>query len=97
VKITVEITFSFKHELDGGYRSLELPSHATVLDALVLLGSRYAVFRERVFDSAGGKICRNINALVNGANVQLRDGFDTELGKGNRLTVLLPMGGANEA
>ena len=93
MKIAVEIAFSFKHELDNGYRSLELPSYATVLDAFVALGSSYDVFRERVFASAGGEIRRNMNALINGGNVQLREGFDTKLVEGDRLTVLPPVGG----
>jgi sulfur-carrier protein len=92
VNITVEIGFSFKHHLDEDYRSLELPSQAVVFDAFELLGNRYDVFRERVFDSAG-RIRRNINALVNGGNVQFREGFETILEEGDRLTVLPPVGG----
>jgi len=92
VRIDVEIAFSFKRELEDGYRSLELPDASTILNAFELLGTRYDIFRERVFDDAGG-IRRNINALVNGGNVQLREGFDTILLEGDRLTVLPPVGG----
>ena len=92
MNIAVEIAFSFKHELDESYRSLILPSRATVLDAFKLLADRYDVFRERVFDTAGD-IRRNINALINGENVQYREGFDTILVEGDRLAVLPPVGG----
>lgn len=92
MNIAVEIAFSFKRELDDGYRSLALASEATVLDAFKLLADCYDVFRERVFDEAG-QIRRNINALINGENVQYREGFDTILVEGDRLAVLPPMGG----
>lgn len=92
MNIDVEIAFSFKRELEDGYRSLDLPDASTVLSALELLAARYDIFRQRVFDDAGG-IRRNINALVNGGNVQLRESFDTILKEGDRLTVLPPVGG----
>lgn len=92
MRINVEIAFSFKRELDGGYRSLELPDSATVLDAFEQLSVRYEVFRGRVFDAAG-HIRRNINALVNGENVQYREGFNTILAEGDRMSVLPPVGG----
>jgi len=92
VRIDVEIAFSFKHELDEGYRCLELPNRSTVLDAFNVLASRYVAFRERVFD-ATGDIRRNINALINGQNVQYREGFRTVLAEGDRLSVLPPIGG----
>ena len=92
MNITVEIGFSFKRELDDAYRSLEIQEGATVLDAFRVLGECYPVFCRRVFDEAG-EIRRNINALINGGNVQFRDGFKTLLHEGDRLSVLPPVGG----
>jgi len=92
MKVAVEIAFSFKRELDNAYRSLELPEGATVLNAFRTLADNYPVFRERVFDKAG-EIRRNINALINGSNVQFRERFDTVLHEGDRLSVLPPVGG----
>ncbi len=92
ITVDVEIGFSFKRELDDAYRSLELPEGVTVLDAFRVLADRYPVFCERVFDESG-KIRRNINALINGGNVQFREGFKTVLNKGDRLSVLPPVGG----
>jgi len=92
ITVDVEIGFSFKRELDDAYRSLELPEGATVLDSLSVLADGYPVFRKRVFDEAG-EIRRNINALINGGNVQFRKGFNTVLNEGDRLSVLPPVGG----
>jgi molybdopterin synthase sulfur carrier subunit len=92
VNVIVEIGFSFKRELDDAYGNLEIAEDATVLDALRALAEYYHVFRERVFDETGN-IRRNINALVNGGNVQFREGFNTVLREGDRLTVLPPVGG----
>lgn len=92
MKVTVEIAFSFKRELDDTYRGLELPEGTTVLDAFRVLAGRYPVFCERVFDEAG-EIRRNINALINGGNVQFRERFNTVLHEGDRLSVLPPVGG----
>ena len=92
MKVTIEIAFSFKRELDDAYRSLELQESATVLDAFRMLADRYPVFCERVFDEAGD-IRRSINALINGGNVQLRERFNTVLHDGDRLSVLPPVGG----
>ena len=92
MKISVEIAFSFKRELDDAYRTLELPDGATVRDAMAELGRRYAAVRERLFDE-NGEIRRNINALINGGNVQFRQRFETVLVDGDRLTILPPVGG----
>ena len=92
MKISVEIGFSFKRELDEGYRTLELPDAVTVRDAMVELGRRYPAVEGRVFDG-DGEIRRNINALINGGNVQFRQRFKTVLQDGDRLTILPPVGG----
>jgi len=92
MNIDVEIGFSFKRELDDAYRSLDLREGSTVLDSFRALADRYPAFRERVFDEAG-EIRRNINTLISGCNAQFREGFNTVLHDGDRLSVLPPMGG----
>ena len=92
MKISVEIAFSFKRELDEDYRTLEIRGGATVRDAMAELGRRYRAVEGRLFDDDGG-IRRNINALINGGNVQFRQRFDTVLQDGDRLTILPPVGG----
>ena len=92
MKIAVEIGFSFKRDMEDAYGSLELRDGATVLEAFRLLGNCHPIFQERVFDGTGS-IRRNINALINGSNVQFRECFDTVLIEGDRLSVLPPVGG----
>jgi molybdopterin synthase sulfur carrier subunit len=92
MRISVEFGFSFKRELDEAYRTLDLPDGATVRDAMVALGRRYSTIERRLFDEDGA-IRRNINALINGGNVQFRERFDTVLSDGDRLTILPPVGG----
>ncbi len=92
MRISIEIAFSFKHELGDDYRNLEIESGASVVDAFRALGERYPIFRERVFDEYE-EVRRNINALINGGNVQFREGFATVLKDGDRLSVLPPVGG----
>ena len=92
MRISIEIAFSFKHELDDDYRTLEIENGASVIDAFRVLGERYTAFRDRVFDEHA-EIRRNINALINGGNVQFREGFATVLKDGDRLSVLPPVGG----
>ena len=92
MKISVEIAFSFKRGLDEDYRSLEIHDGATVRDAMAELGRRHPAVEGRLFNE-DGKIRRNINALINGGNVQFRQRFDTVLRHGDRLTILPPVGG----
>ena len=92
MRISVEIGFSFKRELDEDYRTLELPDGASVRGAMAELGRRYPAVEGRLFDE-NGEIRRNINALIDGGNVQFRQRFETVLQDGDRLTILPPVGG----
>jgi len=92
MRIELEIAFSFKRELNSGYRSLELPEESNVEEALHEFVTRHPVVGDRLIDEAGA-IRRNINALINGGNVTLREGFRTMLTDGDRLTILPPVGG----
>lgn len=92
MRIEIEIGFSFKRDIDGGFRTLELPDGTDVLGALNQLGQRHPEIAERLFDRRG-QVHRHINALVNGGNVVHRRGFRTVLREGDRLTILPPVGG----
>jgi len=92
MRIEIEIGFSFKRDIEEGFRFLELPDGTDVLGALNQLVQRYPGIAERLFDQQG-KIRRHINALVNGGNVVHRSGFRTVLNDGDRLTILPPVGG----
>ncbi|UCF09527.1 MAG: MoaD family protein [Candidatus Bipolaricaulota bacterium] len=90
--VAVEISFSFKREIDERDLALELPAGASVVDAMHALASRYPQLRTRLFDG-DGQILRHINALINGGNASFRQGFETVLRDGDRLTLLPPVGG----
>jgi MoaD family protein len=92
MRISVEISFSFKHELDRAGLVLDLPEDADVEGALRILVRRYPQIKTRLFTSTG-EVKRHINALVNGENVRFRRNFDTPLHDGDRLTLLPPVGG----
>jgi molybdopterin synthase sulfur carrier subunit len=90
--VDVEISFSFKRELDEREIALELPDGARVRDAVDALVGRFPQIRGRLLTDDGA-IRRHINALINGGNASFRDGFETLLQDGDRLTILPPVGG----
>jgi len=92
LKIEIEVAFSFKRELDEGYRALDLPEGSDVETAIREWACLHPLARDRLFDEQGA-IRRHINALINGGNVTLREGFRTMLKDGDRLTILPPAGG----
>lgn len=90
--ITLEIAFSFKHEIGASTLGLELPAGADVVSALRELIRRFPQLKRRLFTQSG-VIHRHINALINGENVSFKKGFATTLQQGDRLTLLPPVGG----
>jgi MoaD family protein len=90
--ITVEIGFSFKHEVGASEMTLELPEGSYVLTALNELARLFSHIKGRLFANSG-EVHRHINALINGENVSFRNGFATVLRDGDRLTLLPPVGG----
>jgi molybdopterin converting factor small subunit len=92
MKITLEISFSFKHELDDPQLTLALPEGADILAALHSLAERYPQIAPRLF-AANDNVHRHINALINGGNASFKQGFHTILHDGDHLTILPPVGG----
>jgi molybdopterin converting factor small subunit len=92
MRIELEIGFSFKRDLDPGYRDLQVPEDADVETALREFVRRHPLARDRLFDERG-QLRGHINALVNGGNVAQRQGLKTTLRNGDRLTILPPIGG----
>jgi len=90
--ITVEIGFSFKHEVGASELALELPEGSDVLSALNELARRFPHIKGRLF-AKSGEVHRHINALINGENVSFKKGFATLLRDGDGLTLLPPVGG----
>lgn len=92
MKITLEISFSFKHELETPQLTLALPEGADILAALHSLVTRHPHVRSRLF-TASGEVHRYINTLINGGNASFKQGFHTTLRDGDHLTILPPVGG----
>ncbi len=92
MRVTVKIFFSFKEEVNGDNILIDLPAGAKVSDAFANLSQRFPTLSKRLF-TASGEIQPYLNALLNGANVIFRQGFNTGLKDGDRLTILPPVGG----
>ena len=92
MKINLEISFSFKHELDDPQLTLTLPEEADILAALHSLVKCYPQITPRLF-TANGDVHRHINVLINGGNASFKQGFHTVLHDGDHLTILPPVGG----
>jgi len=90
--ITLEVAFSFKHEIGTSTLDLELPAGADVASAIDELVRRFPQLERRLLTTSGA-VHRHINALINGENVSFRKGFATTLAQGDRLTLLPPVGG----
>lgn len=92
MRITLEIAFSFKHEVSASGVSLDLNEGADVLAALEEMARRFPHIKTRLFTTSG-EVHRHINALLNGQNVAFKKGLATVLHDGDRLTLLPPVGG----
>jgi len=73
MRISVELGFSFKKDLDADYRQLLLPEGSDVEAAVQAFASRHPAARQRLLDDAG-RVRRHVAALVNGGNVTWRTG-----------------------
>jgi len=92
MKIDIEVAFSFKRELGDDHRTLVLPDGSDVAAAIARFAEKHPSVRERLL-GVNGEILRHINTLINGGNVKLRQGFETILHDGDRMTILPPAGG----
>jgi len=70
----------------GGSRELELPG-ATVREVLGNLVAAYPPLRERIF--AGDELPQFLNVFVDGSDIRLSQGLDTEVGAAATM-ILLP-------
>ena len=70
----------------GGNRNVDTPG-ATVREVLENLVSTYPAIRDRIFD--GDELPQFLNVFVDGSDVRLFDGLDTEVGD-SATVILLP-------
>jgi molybdopterin synthase sulfur carrier subunit len=71
---------------------VDVPSDATVGDALEALFEARPSLRDRVLDDAGS-VADHINVLRNGENVYAADGLETSLSSGDELALFPPVSG----
>jgi molybdopterin converting factor small subunit len=74
----------------GGNRELELDG-ATVREVLSSLVAAYPGLSERVFD--GDELPQFLNVFLDGADVRLLDGLETEVPEGAKLLLLPAVAG----
>src|SRR5438105_15541858 len=79
----------------GGQRHVEAAG-STVREVLENLVAEYPGLRDRIFD--GGELPQFLNVFIDGTDVRLNDGLETQVDAGSTV-VLLPAvaGGATEA
>jgi molybdopterin synthase sulfur carrier subunit len=70
----------------GGNRNVEIDG-GTVREVLVTLVETYPALGDRVFDA--GELPQFLNVFVDGSDVRLLDGLDTQIGDGATV-ILLP-------
>ena len=70
----------------GGNRNVDADG-ATVREVLESLVSTYPALRDRVFD--GGELPQFLNVFIDGDDVRLHDGLDTQVGDSTTV-ILLP-------
>jgi molybdopterin converting factor small subunit len=76
----------------GGLREVEIAA-STVAEALAGLVGTYPALRDRVFDD--GQVPPFINVFVDGDDVRILDGLDTEVGPGTTILLLPAVAGGN--
>jgi sulfur-carrier protein len=74
----------------GGNRELELPG-ANVREVLSNLVARYPSLEERVFE--GDELPQFLNVFIDGSDVRLLDGLDTEVPDGAKVLLLPAVAG----
>ncbi len=92
MNVTLEVSFSFKRELDDNPVTIELADVATVMTSLRAFASLHPMISRRIF-GPDGEVMPYINVLKNGGNVRFQRGFETILHDGDHLTILPPVGG----
>ena len=92
MKISLEVSFSFKSDLGEDPVIVELDDGSSVLSALRALVRLHPLVSSRIFGQSG-EVKAYINVLKNGGNVRFQRGFYTILRDGDHLTIIPPVGG----
>jgi molybdopterin synthase sulfur carrier subunit len=86
--------FTTLREITGKkIETIQLQNSITIDELITLLAEKYGKkFREYVYNKKG-KVHDFLSFLVNGKNINVLQGFDTELKEGDIIAILPPVGG----
>jgi len=92
MRVRVSLYFPFREEIPENPVELELPEGAVASQVVEALVARFPALRPRFYDQHG-QIHRHISALVNGASIQFKRGWNTPIFDGDEVVLLPPVGG----
>jgi len=93
MKIEVKFFTSLREITSKTVDEIQLQSTTTVEELLTLLSEKYGKkFREYLYNKKG-KMHGYLSILVNGKNINVLQGFDTQLKEGDTVAILPPVGG----
>jgi len=93
MKVEVKFFTSLREITGKKADEIQLHNTITVEELLTLLSDKYGEkFREYIYDKEG-KVHGFLSFLVNGKNINVLRGFDTELKQGDIIAIIPPVGG----
>ena len=93
MKVEVKFFTSLREITGKKVDEIQLQSVITVEELLILLSEKYGKkFREYIYNKKG-KVQDFLSFLVNGKNINVLQGFDTELKQGDIIAIIPPVGG----
>ena len=93
MKVEVKFFTSLRDITGKKADEMQLQSVITVEELLTLLSEKYGKkFTEYIYNKKG-KVQDFLSFLVNGKNINVLQGFDTELKQGDTIAIIPPVGG----
>ena len=93
MKIEVKFFTSLREITGKKVDKIQLQNVITVEELLTLLSEKYGKkFIEYIYNKKG-KVHGFLSFLVNGKNINVLQGFDTELKQGDTIVIIPPVGG----
>jgi molybdopterin synthase sulfur carrier subunit len=93
MKVKVKFFTSLREITGKKVDEIHLQNAITVEELLTLLSEKYGKkFREYIYNKKE-KVQDFLSFLVNGKNINVLQGFDTELKQGDTVAILPPVGG----
>jgi sulfur-carrier protein len=93
MKVEVKFFTSLREITGKKVDELQLQDNTTINELITLLSEKYGKnFREYIYDKKG-EVQGFLSFLVNGKNINVLQGFNTELKEGDVVAILPPVGG----